>query len=79
MTTNRPRKIGLQLPEAERAVRWSELRQMAQLAEQIGFDSLWVGDHLLYLPPGGEPKARGKHGRCWPRWPKRPSASNSLR
>jgi alkanesulfonate monooxygenase SsuD/methylene tetrahydromethanopterin reductase-like flavin-dependent oxidoreductase (luciferase family) len=56
VTTQRPRKIGLQLPEAERAVRWSELRQMAQLAEQIGFDSLWVGDHLLYLPPGAEAK-----------------------
>jgi alkanesulfonate monooxygenase SsuD/methylene tetrahydromethanopterin reductase-like flavin-dependent oxidoreductase (luciferase family) len=56
VSTNRPRKIGLQLPEAERMVRWSELRQMAQLAEQIGFDSLWVGDHLLYLPPGAEPK-----------------------
>lgn len=57
MSTKRPRKIGLQLPEAERTVRWSELRQMAQLAEQIGFDSLWVGDHLLYLPPGQPPKA----------------------
>lgn len=54
---NRPRKLGLQLPEAERFVRWSETRQMAQLAEAIGFDSLWVGDHLLYLPPGDEPKA----------------------
>jgi alkanesulfonate monooxygenase SsuD/methylene tetrahydromethanopterin reductase-like flavin-dependent oxidoreductase (luciferase family) len=56
MTTNRPRKIGLQLPEVERLVRWSELRQMAQLAEQIGFDSLWVGDHLIYLPPDQAPK-----------------------
>lgn len=54
--TNRQRKIGLQLPEAERVVRWSEMRRMAQLAEQIGFDSLWVGDHLLYLPPGEPPK-----------------------
>lgn len=53
----RRRKIGLQLPEAERIVRWSEMRQMALLAEQIGFDSLWVGDHLIYLPPGAPPKA----------------------
>jgi alkanesulfonate monooxygenase SsuD/methylene tetrahydromethanopterin reductase-like flavin-dependent oxidoreductase (luciferase family) len=56
MAPDRPRKLGLQLPEAERSVRWSELRQMAKLAEQIGFDSLWVGDHLLYLPPGQPPK-----------------------
>ena len=38
----------MQLPEAERVVAWPELRRMAQLAEEIGFDSLWVGDHLLY-------------------------------
>lgn len=57
MAITRKHKIGLQLPEAERVVRWSELRQMAQLAEQIGFDSLWVGDHLLYLPPGQTPRA----------------------
>jgi alkanesulfonate monooxygenase SsuD/methylene tetrahydromethanopterin reductase-like flavin-dependent oxidoreductase (luciferase family) len=54
--TIRAKKIGLQLPEAERQVRWRELRQMAQLAEAIGFDSLWVGDHLLYLPPDAPPK-----------------------
>jgi alkanesulfonate monooxygenase SsuD/methylene tetrahydromethanopterin reductase-like flavin-dependent oxidoreductase (luciferase family) len=57
MSTSRPRKIGLQLPEAERVVRWSELRRMAQLAEAIGFDSLWVGDHLIYLPPDEPAKA----------------------
>ncbi|CAN5603888.1 LLM class F420-dependent oxidoreductase [soil metagenome] len=44
----RPLKVGVQLPEVERVVRWSELRQMAILAEQVGFDSVWVGDHLLY-------------------------------
>lgn len=57
MATNRTRKIGLQLPEAERMVRWKEMRKMAQLAEAIGFDSLWAGDHLLYLPPGEPPAA----------------------
>ena len=41
-------KIGIQLPEVERELRWPELKQMAQLAESVGFDSLWVGDHLLY-------------------------------
>lgn len=49
--SSRPRKIGLQLPEAERLVRWPEMRAMAKLAEAIGFDSLWIGDHLIYLPP----------------------------
>ena len=44
----RPLKVGVQLPEVERRVRWPELRDMAQTAEGIGFDSIWVGDHLLY-------------------------------
>jgi alkanesulfonate monooxygenase SsuD/methylene tetrahydromethanopterin reductase-like flavin-dependent oxidoreductase (luciferase family) len=41
-------RIGIQLPEVERVVRWPELKAMAVLAEQVGFDSLWLGDHLLY-------------------------------
>ncbi len=40
--------IGIQLPEVERPVRWSEVRSIALEAEECGFDSLWVGDHLLY-------------------------------
>ena len=28
---------------------------MARTAESVGFDSLWVGDHLLYRDPGQEP------------------------
>ena len=53
----RPLKIGLQLPEIEWVARWSDLLAMAQRAEEVGFDSLWVGDHLLYRDPGEEPKA----------------------
>jgi len=45
-------KIGVQLPEVERVVRWQELREMARLAERIGLDSVWVGDHLLYRDDG---------------------------
>src|SRR4030065_1654784 len=48
----RPVKVGGQLPEVEREVRWPELRDMARAAEQAGFDSLWVGDHLLFRDPG---------------------------
>src|ERR1700716_1962768 len=44
----RPLKVGFQLPEVERVVRWPEIVAMTQLAEQVGFDSVWVGDHLLY-------------------------------
>ena len=41
-------KIGVQLPEVEWEVPFPELIAMAQLAETVGFDSLWLGDHLLY-------------------------------
>ncbi len=44
----RPLGVGVQLPEVEREVRWPELRAIARTAEQAGFDSVWVGDHLLY-------------------------------
>jgi alkanesulfonate monooxygenase SsuD/methylene tetrahydromethanopterin reductase-like flavin-dependent oxidoreductase (luciferase family) len=48
----RPLKVGIQLPEVERVVRWPDLREMAELAERIGLDSVWVGDHLLYRDDG---------------------------
>jgi alkanesulfonate monooxygenase SsuD/methylene tetrahydromethanopterin reductase-like flavin-dependent oxidoreductase (luciferase family) len=41
-------KVGVQLPEVEREVGWAELRQVARTAEAVGFDSIWLGDHLLY-------------------------------
>ena len=44
-------RIGVQLPEVERAVRWPELLAMARAAEDGGFDSIWLGDHLLYRAP----------------------------
>lgn len=49
----RPLQIGIQLPEVERRVPWPELLQMATTAEAVGFDSLWLGDHLLYDLPDG--------------------------
>jgi probable F420-dependent oxidoreductase len=52
----RPLQVGIQLPEVEREVRWPELRDMARAAEQVGFDSLWVGDHLLFRDPGLPPR-----------------------
>lgn len=46
-------KIGVQLPEVEREVRWRELRDIALTAEEGGLDSIWVGDHLLYRDSSG--------------------------
>ena len=45
-------RIGIQLPEVEREVRWPEYAAMARAAEEVGFDSIWVGDHYLYRGDG---------------------------
>ena len=45
-------KVGVQLPEVEREVRWPEYAALARAAEETGFDSVWVGDHLLYRGDG---------------------------
>ncbi len=53
MIPTRALKVGVQLPEVERRVDWPELITMARTAEDVGLDSLWLGDHLLYDLPGG--------------------------
>ena len=60
-------KVGLILPETERqmdggSARWSDLREMAALGEQVGADSLWVTDHLIHREPGEEPRGMWE---CW--------------
>ena len=58
----RPLKVGVQLPEVEREVRWPELLDMTRAIEAVGFDSVWVGEHLLYRWP--DRPARGP----WEAW-----------
>jgi probable F420-dependent oxidoreductase len=53
----RPIRIGVQLPEVERDVRWPEYVAMARAAEEVGFDSIWIGDHLLYRGDGRPERA----------------------
>jgi len=45
-------RIGIQLPEVEREVRWPEYVVMARVAEEAAFGSIWVGDHHLYRGDG---------------------------
>jgi probable F420-dependent oxidoreductase len=58
----RPIKVGIQLPEVEREVRWPELLDLIRAIEDHGFDSIWLGEHLLYRWPG-----RGSAGP-WEAW-----------
>ena len=55
-------RIGVQLPEVEREVRWPEVAAIAKAAEDGGFDSVWLGDHLLYRGDG-----HGERGP-WDAW-----------
>jgi len=55
-TSSRPLKVGVQLPEIEREVRWPELLDMIRAIEDLGFDSIWVGEHLLYRFPDRGPR-----------------------
>lgn len=45
-------RVGIQLPEVEREVRWPEYEAMARAAEEVGFGSIWIGDHYLYRDDG---------------------------
>ncbi|HET6771475.1 MAG TPA: LLM class flavin-dependent oxidoreductase [Actinomycetota bacterium] len=58
----RPLRVGIQLPEVERDVRWPEYLAMARAAETVGFDSIWVGDHVLYRD------TRGPERGPWDAW-----------
>ena len=59
---SRPLRVGIQLPEVEREVRWPEYVDLARCAEDNGFDAIWVGEHLLYRWP--DRAARGP----WEAW-----------
>lgn len=67
MSKNRPFKIGLFVPHVEQpwsgqTIRWTELLGIAERAEAVGFDSIWLPDHLLYRFPGV--RAQG----AWDAW-----------
>jgi probable F420-dependent oxidoreductase len=52
----RPFKIGLFVPHFEQPwngnlPRWTDIATMARRAEEVGFDSFWLPDHLLFRFP----------------------------
>jgi alkanesulfonate monooxygenase SsuD/methylene tetrahydromethanopterin reductase-like flavin-dependent oxidoreductase (luciferase family) len=53
----RPLKVGVELPIAEDkgrngVPRWTDVSRMARCAEDVGFDSIWIEDHLLFRQDG---------------------------
>jgi probable F420-dependent oxidoreductase len=68
-TRGRPLKVGLLLPAIEglmagETARWPDLLAISRRAEELGFDSLWVSDHLLFRLPGREERPVG----MWEGW-----------
>jgi alkanesulfonate monooxygenase SsuD/methylene tetrahydromethanopterin reductase-like flavin-dependent oxidoreductase (luciferase family) len=65
-------QIGLMLRSAEhnagRVIRWAELRDLAQAAERVGVDSLWVPDHLLFRTSGEIVVPGGGTSGIWEGW-----------
>ena len=52
-------QLGLNLPYVEGSMdgatpRWSDILAMAQTAESIGFDAIWISDHVGFGDPAGE-------------------------
>jgi alkanesulfonate monooxygenase SsuD/methylene tetrahydromethanopterin reductase-like flavin-dependent oxidoreductase (luciferase family) len=52
-------RLGLNLPFVEGAMdgstpRWSDILAMGQAAEAIGFDGLWISDHIGFGDPHGD-------------------------
>jgi alkanesulfonate monooxygenase SsuD/methylene tetrahydromethanopterin reductase-like flavin-dependent oxidoreductase (luciferase family) len=65
-------KLGLLLNQEEQPgigpPRWSDLRSVAEAAEQAGFDSLWLVDHFLWRSdPWRRPEVDSELGvlECW--------------
>jgi alkanesulfonate monooxygenase SsuD/methylene tetrahydromethanopterin reductase-like flavin-dependent oxidoreductase (luciferase family) len=61
-TSTKPLQIGIILQLVEgllegRTPRFQDLRTMAGIAEQVGLDSLWLADHLIYRFPDREERA----------------------
>ena len=62
-------KVGLVLPIADEwmagnSASWSDMKDMALRAEEVGFDSIWINDHLIFQ--WGDP-AEPRRGtwECW--------------
>jgi alkanesulfonate monooxygenase SsuD/methylene tetrahydromethanopterin reductase-like flavin-dependent oxidoreductase (luciferase family) len=61
MGHNRPFKIGVFIPHFEqpwngKTIGWEQIRTVATTAEEVGFDSVWLPDHLLFRFPNVAPQ-----------------------
>jgi alkanesulfonate monooxygenase SsuD/methylene tetrahydromethanopterin reductase-like flavin-dependent oxidoreductase (luciferase family) len=60
-------KVGLYIPNGDGSMspvvkRWRDIREHSMLAEQVGFDSVWVADHMIFDFEGEPVQGRWE---CW--------------
>jgi alkanesulfonate monooxygenase SsuD/methylene tetrahydromethanopterin reductase-like flavin-dependent oxidoreductase (luciferase family) len=68
VVSRRPLKVGLYIPNGDGYMsgsinRWSDVLAMAKAAEEAGFDSIWVADHMLFRFAENEPSQ--SRWECW--------------
>jgi probable F420-dependent oxidoreductase len=75
----RPLKVGVLLPDTESQMNgvtagWTDLAEMTRTAEAVGFDSVWVTDHLIHraeqpldtpVEVGGDLRELEGPWECW--------------
>src|SRR4051794_5019078 len=66
----RPLKVGLFLPTGHlmhggATAHWLDLLALARRAEELGFDSLWVPDHVLLELGSGDDATQVGGWECW--------------
>ncbi len=62
----RPFKVGVVVPYTERSMegetpRWGDVLAFAERAEAVGFDSIWLSDHLYFRHEEREPTGAWEH------------------
>ncbi len=67
-----PLRLGLNLPYAEGQLdgatpRWSDIRAIAIAAEDVGFDAVWISDHVGFGDPARDDGPEAWHG-AWESW-----------
>lgn len=69
--SNRTMGIGFMMPIAERSMfgptpaRFADMLEMARVAEDAGYDALWLADHFLFRPPVAK---EGDEYGLWEAW-----------
>jgi probable F420-dependent oxidoreductase len=71
MTTPPRLRLGLNLPYSEGQMdgatpRWADIRAMAVAAEEVGFDAIWISDHVGFGDPASP--GPGAWSGAWESW-----------